>query len=119
MCIEVIKNVCCIGVLTQWQRFKEYNLRATAGESSAPPAAGGGDGGGRSGGGGGEGNQGSAGMVGRVSGGVPLDAPGPSDLRTIPAGAPPLGASRMVSDSPKTTNARMMPQPMRVSARNG
>ena len=32
VCIEVIKNVCCIGVLTQWQRFKEYNLRATAGE---------------------------------------------------------------------------------------
>ena len=55
VCIEVIKNVCCIGVLTQWQRFKEYNLRATAGESSAPPTAGGGGGGGSGGGGGGDG----------------------------------------------------------------
>eukprot|EP00964_Phaeocystis_antarctica_P007226 scaffold3922_cov42-Phaeocystis_antarctica.AAC.1 len=34
----------------------------------------------------------------------------------MPAGVPPLGASRTVSDSPKTTNARTMPQPMRVSA---
>ena len=60
VCIEVIKNVCCIGVLTQWQRFKEYNLRATAGESSAPPAAGGGGGGGGGSGGGGSGDGGDS-----------------------------------------------------------
>ena len=78
-----------------------------------------GTGGAGGGGGGGEGNSGSAGSVGRVSGGAPLDAPDPSALRTIPAGAPPVGASRMVSDNPKTTNASTAPQPMRVSARNG
>ena len=37
--IEVIKSVCCIGVLTHWQKYKEYNLRATAGLTSAAAAA--------------------------------------------------------------------------------